>query len=198
MEIKLNVIIGSTRPGRWGPIVAKWVEREARTHGKFQVELVDIAQFNLPIFDEPAHPRLQQYQHSHTKRWAASVASGDAFLFVAPEYNNFINAALVNALQYLSVEWNYKVAGIVSYGGVSGGLRASQELRQLLGNLNVMAIPQCVPVPFFTKLINEDNVFRPTEQIADGLKLILNELEKWALALQRLRNSSNAHIESLR
>ncbi len=97
------------------------MEEIARADGRFEVELVDLADFHLPVFDEPAHPRLQKYEHEHTKRWAKSVESADAFLFVAPEYDYFPNAALVNALQYLSVEWAHKVAGIVSYGGASGG-----------------------------------------------------------------------------
>jgi NAD(P)H-dependent FMN reductase len=187
MALKLNIIIASTRPGRAGPTIAKWVDEQARLNEAFDVALLDLADFKLPLLDEPAHPRLQQYQHEHTKRWAQAIAPADAFLFVVPEYDFFINAALVNALQFLSVEWAYKVAGVVSYGGVSGGLRSTQELRQLLGNLNVMALPQSVPIPFFAKFINEDQVFMPTEQMTDGLKSVLGELSKWGTALQPLR-----------
>ena len=187
MSLKLNVIIGSTRPGRTGPAVAKWAAEAAKTHGGFEVELVDLAEFNLPLLDEPAHPRLQQYQHEHTHRWSASVASADAYLFVAPEYDYFPNAALVNALQALSVEWSHKVAGVLSYGGVSGGLRSAQELRLLIGNLNMMAIPQTVPVTFVSNFINEDKVFVPNEQVTKGLNGALGELAKWAGALKTLR-----------
>lgn len=189
MSLKLNVIIGSTRPGRAGPPVAKWAAEHARNHGKFEVELVDLAEFNLPLLDEPAHPRLQQYQHEHTRRWSASVASADAFLFVAPEYDYFPNAALINALQALSREWAFKAAGIVSYGGISGGLRSAQELRQLIGNLDMMAIPQTVPVPFFGKLIDEKGVFTPTQPVADGLTGALDHLAKWAAALKPARQA---------
>lgn len=187
MADKLKVILGSTRPGRAGPPVAKWAYEQAVSHGGFDVELVDLADFGLPLLDEPKHPRLQQYEHEHTRRWSETIASADAFLFVTPEYDYFTSAALVNALQYLSVEWRYKAAAVVSYGGVSGGLRATQELRQLIGNLNMMALPQTVPVPFFTKFITDDKVFVPDEPVVEGLNLALTELRKWSAALKPLR-----------
>ncbi len=187
MSLKLNVIIGSTRPGRAGPVVAAWVAEQARSHGKFEVELVDLADFHLPLLDEPAHPRQQNYQHEHTKRWSASVASADAYLFVTPEYDYFPNAALINALQALSLEWSMKAAAVVSYGGISGGLRAAQELRQLIANLDMMAIPQTVPLPFFGKFINDEQVFVPTEPMIEGLNGALTQLDKWATALKPAR-----------
>lgn len=189
MTGKLNVIIGSTRPGRAGPAVAEWAYRQAKSHGTFEAELVDLAEFNLPLLDEPKHPRLRQYEHGHTKRWSESVGAADAFLFVTPEYDYFTSAALVNAIQYLSVEWAYKPAAVVSYGGVSGGLRAAQELRQLLGNVNVMAIPQTVPLPFFSKFLSEGKDFSPEPASFEGLKLALDELSKWSGALKPLRAS---------
>jgi NAD(P)H-dependent FMN reductase len=187
MALKLNVIIGSTRPGRNGPTVAKWVEQFAKEHGQFDVELVDLADFALPLLDEPAHPAMRKYEHEHTKRWSESVASADAFLFVAPEYDYFVSAALVNAIQCLFHEWTYKPAAIVSYGGVSGGLRGSQELRQLLGNVNVVAINQPVPVPFYTQFINDEGIFTPNEAVTSGTTTLLGELHKWAVALKPMR-----------
>src|SRR5699024_7105059 len=129
MQPKLHVIISSTRPGRVGPSVARWFHEYACHHGGFEAELVDLADFNLPVYDEPAHPRLGQYEHEHTKRWSASVAAADAYVFVAPEYNYSPTPALVNALDFVYNEWNYKPCGFVSYGGVSGGLRAVQAAR---------------------------------------------------------------------
>lgn len=187
MTLKLNVIIGSTRPGRVGPTVAKWVADAARAHGAFEVELVDLADFKLPLLDEATHPVMQQYQHAHTKRWAASVGSADAFIFVTPEYDYFPPAALVNAIQALAKEWHYKTAGVVSYAGISGGLRASQELRTLLSNVNVHALPQAVPVPMFPQFISEDGVFAPNEAMNSGLTTLLGELKKWAVATKSLR-----------
>ena len=187
MALKLNIIIGSTRPGRVGPVVAQWIKEAAIDHDKFDVELVDLADFALPLLDEAAHPKARQYANEPTKRWSASVASADAFLFVTPEYDYFAPAALVNAVQTLMLEWFYKPAGVVSYGGISGGLRSAQVLRQLLGNVNVHALPQVVPVPNFPQFIGDDRVFRPNEPMKDGLNGLLDELHKWAGALKTLR-----------
>lgn len=187
MSLKLNIVIGSTRPGRAGPVVARWLQGAATKHGKFGVELVDLANFGLPLLDEAAHPMARNYANEPTKRWSASVDSADAFLFVTPEYNYFAPASLVNAVQSLMHEWSYKPAGVVSYGGISGGLRAAQVLRQLLGNVNVHALPQVVPVPMFAQFIGEDGVFRANEPMANGVNGMLDELHKWATALKSLR-----------
>jgi len=195
MSLKLNIITGSTRPGRVGPVIAKWLKNFAAEHGRFDVELVDLADFNLPLLDEAAHPRLQQYEHEHTRRWAKSVASADAFVFVTPEYDYFPPASLVNAVQVLALEWHYKPAGVVSYGGVSGGLRSAQELRQLLANVNVHSLPQTVPVPFFPQFINDEGEFHPNEQVVEGTKGMLDELHKWAKALKTLRQDQDEEQE---
>lgn len=187
MALKLNTIICSTRPTRQGHILAEWFQSYAETHGGFDSTLVDLADFNLPVFNEPKHPRFGEYEHEHTKRWSASVASADAYVFVTPEYDYFAPPALVNALVYLSKEWAYKPAGLVSYGGISGGLRAAQAGKLLLTGLNMMPIQQGVPVPMFTQFIGDDGVFQPSDQIIAGAKLMLDELLKWAAALKPMR-----------
>lgn len=187
MTLKLNIIIASTRPGRVGPKVADWFNGFAREHGKFEAALVDLADFNLPVFDEAKHPLLQQYEHEHTKKWAASVASADAFAFVLPEYDYFPPAALVNAVQFVAREWHYKPAAIVSYGGISGGLRSAQAAKLLFTAVKMMPIPEGVPLPMVVQYIGEDDVLRPTDVIAGGAKLALDELHKWASALKPLR-----------
>ena len=187
MALKLNIIIGSTRPGRVGPIVARWLTQAAREHGRFDVELVDLADFDLPLLNEAAHPRLQQYANEPTKRWSASVAKADAFIFVTPEYDYFPPASLVNAVQVLMKEWSYKPAGVMRYGGISGGLRSAQVLRQLLVNVNIHPLPQTVPVPMVPQFIGEDGVFRPNKEMKDGAGGMLDELHKWAIALKTLR-----------
>jgi NAD(P)H-dependent FMN reductase len=186
LALKLNIIIGSTRPGRIGPVIAQWLKDTAVEHGKFAVELVDLADFHLPLLDEAAHPATRQYANATTKRWSTSVESADAFLFVTPEYDYFAPAALVNAVQVLLQEWLYKPAGVLSYGGVSGGLRSAQVVRQLLSNVNVHALPQVVPVHSFSQFI-DNGVFRPNQQIQDGANGLLDELHKWARALSNLR-----------
>ncbi len=186
MAPRLNIIIGSTRPGRQGPKVAEWFHQFAVGHGGFDIELVDIASFGLPLLDEPRHPRFQDYQNDHTRAWSASVAAADAYVFITPEYNYFAAPALINALDYVYHEWAYKPAGIVSYGGVSGGLRSAQALKPLLTTLKVMPIPEGVSVPFFVRMI-EDEVFKPNEPIEQGAKAMLDELARWAEALKPMR-----------
>jgi NAD(P)H-dependent FMN reductase len=190
MQMKLNVIIGSTRPGRAGPVVGKWFADTAREHGKFDVELVDLADFKLPLLDEAAHPILQKYEHAHTKRWSESVNSADAFVFVTPEYDYFPPASIINAVQVLVREWSYKPVGIVSYAGISGGLRASQELRLLVSSVNAHALPQAVPIPLFAQYIDENGVFQGTEPMVQGSTLMLNELHKWAGPLKTMRDAA--------
>jgi len=187
MALKLKIILGSTRPGRVGPTIGRWLADAASAHGLFEVELVDLAELGLPLLDEPAHPRLQQYQHEHTKRWSRIVGSADAFLFVTPEYDYFPPAALINAVQVLSREWAQKPAGVLSYGGVSGGLRAAQVLRTLLSNVNVHALPNVVPVPMFAQAIR-DGAFHPAEPTAAGATTLLDDLHRWAAALKGLRD----------
>ncbi|MBN9333527.1 NAD(P)H-dependent oxidoreductase [Devosia sp.] len=192
MALSLKIIIGSTRPGRVGPTIAKWVEEVARQDSRFDIELVDLADLKLPLLDEATHPVMQKYEHDHTRRWASIIGSADAYIFVTPEYNYFAPAALVNAIQTLLKEWGYKAAGVVSYGGISGGLRSAQALRQLLGNVNVHALPQVVPVPSFPQFIGEDGVFRGNEAMTTGLTGQLDELYKWASALSTLRTEQEA------
>lgn len=187
--MKLQIIIGSTRPGRIGPKIADWFAKAAEEHGKFEVDLVDIADFNLPVYDEPRHPRLQQYEHEHTKRWSARIEQGDAYVFVTPEYNYIAPSSLINAVGYLVKEWGRKPAAVVSYGGISGGLRAAQTVRQLISSVNVMPIPQGLPIPLVFPMIGEDGIMRPTEQVAAGVAPMLDELAIWADGLKKMRAS---------
>lgn len=188
MALKLQTIICSTRPGRIGPHVAKWFHEFATQNTAFETKLVDLADFNLPILDEPNHPRLQKYQHDHTKRWSKSVAEADAYVFVTPEYDYCPPAALVNALQFLSVEWADKAAGFVSYGGISGGLRAVQMTKQILGALKMMPIAESVPVPIVGQFLTEAKKFAPSDPVIAGTRLMLEELERWATALSTMRH----------
>jgi len=121
--ISVAIVTGSTRPGRNNEAVARWVFELATERSDADFELVDIAEYGLPLLDEPLPPSLGKYTHAHTRRWAAKIASFDAYVFVTPEYNHGIPAALKNAIDYLFLEWNNKAAGFVSYAG-TGGVRA--------------------------------------------------------------------------
>lgn len=188
MSLKLHTIICSTRPGRIGSSVAHWFHHFAVQHGGFDAELVDLAEFDLPVYDEPVHPRMRQYEHEHTKRWSESVAAADAYAFVAPEYNHSPTPALVNALDFVYREWNYKPCGFVSYGGVSGGLRAAQMARLHAATLKMMPIPEGVPVPGAATHIDANSGhFASNELIDDAAQTMLDELARWADALKAMR-----------
>ncbi|HEX4833895.1 MAG TPA: NADPH-dependent FMN reductase [Trebonia sp.] len=183
----VRVIIGSTRPGRVGPAVADWIAARAREHGGFDVEVTDLAELDLPMFNEPSHPRLGQYVHQHTKDWSALVAGSDAFVFVTPEYNYGFNAALKNAIDYLHAEWLNKPAGIVSYGGVAAGTRATQMLKQVLTALRIVPVTDSVNIPFVREFLDDDGRLKPNEVLQASATAMLDELLRWAQALRPLR-----------
>lgn len=186
MALRLHTIIASTRPGRVGPAVAAWFRDAAVADGGFDVHMVDLADFNLPVYDEPNHPRLRKYVHEHTRRWGASVEQADAFVFVAPEYNYGPTPALLNALNYVYNEWNYKPCGFVSYGGVSGGLRAVQMTKQIVTTLKMMPMVEAVTAPMVAQQV-KDGVFTGNDLQRQSAGEMLGELKKWAEALAPLR-----------
>ena len=184
----LQVLIASTRPGRQGASVGAWALDQAKVFGKFHVELVDLADVNLPLLDEPKHPRFAQYEHEHTKRWSAIVDRADAFVFVTPEYDHGPPASLINALQYLSREWAYKPVAFVSYGGVSGGTRAVNGIKIVVASLKMVPVFEAVSIPFFTQFVDtESGAFDPGELQAKAAAAMLSELHRWSGALATLR-----------
>ena len=186
MTRTLATIAVSTRPGRVGIHVAGWMQGVAERHGGFASRLVDLAEVGLPLYDEPKHPRLRDYRHEHTKRWSAIVDAADAFVFVAPEYNHGPSPALVNALAYVLHEWACKPAGFVSYGGVSGGLRAVQSAKLTLINLRVVPLNEGVVIPFVANQV-KDGVFTPNAVQEKAAPEMLDALVRWSDALAVLR-----------
>jgi NAD(P)H-dependent FMN reductase len=171
-----------------GPSVAKWFAEYAKAHQSgFDVNLVDLAEINLPLFNEPNHPVQRNYQFDYTKRWSEIVESGDAFVFVTPEYNYNPPPSFYNALDYLSKEWNYKTCGFVGYGGASGGVRAIQSAKTLVTTLKMMPMTECVMVPMVATMIDDDKNLRPNELIEKSADAMLNELKKWAAAIKPIR-----------
>lgn len=185
--MKLHIVIASTREERIGPRVAEWFMERAKEHGGFELRLVDLKEVNLPLLDEPHHPRLRQYQHAHTKAWSAIVEAADAFVFVLPEYNYGMPPAFLNALDYVYAEWNYKPAGFVSYGGASGGMRSASMARQMLPPVRMMPLPEAVAIPFFRNFMDAEGRFNGDETQAKSAAVMLDELVRWATALAPLR-----------
>jgi NAD(P)H-dependent FMN reductase len=184
---KLGVVIGSVREGRIGLPIAQWFVERARQHTAFDVEVLDLKIVNLPIFAERNHPRLQTYESEPQKAWSATIAAIDAFVFVTPEYNYSIAPALLNAIDYLLHEWAHKPVGFVSYGGISGGLRAVQHAKQTLSAVKLVAVPEAVTIPFVAKLV-EGGTFAATDVHDRSAAMMLDELAKWTSALSSLRS----------
>lgn len=183
----LKIITSTTRPGRKGIAVAHWLTTLAQQTGTFNVELLDLAVLNLPFLDEPNHPRLKQYQHEHTKKWSATIEAGDAFIIVLGEYNFGIPAPIKNAMDYLFKEWMYKPIAFASYGGISGGLRAMQMLKQVVSSLHMLPLTEAVSVPFFTKYINEKGEFVPEDVVTRSAHAMLHDLKRYCDASKILR-----------
>jgi len=184
----LKIITSTVRPGRKGPIIANWILEHTQKQQDFKVELLDLGVINLPLMDEPNHPMLKKYEHEHTKKWSASIEEADAFIFVTAEYDYNYPAPLRNAIEYLVQEWQYKAAGIVSYGGVSAGTRASNSLKADLATMKVVPLPEAVHLPFFSQHINEGKlvVNEITLKAADTM---LRELLRWTKGLKTIKEN---------
>lgn len=188
--MNVAVIIGSTRPGRVGEAVGKWVFEISQRRKDAQFELVDVADFNLPLLDEPVPPSMGQYSKEHTKRWAAKIASFDAYVFVTAEYNHGIPGALKNAVDFLFAEWNNKAAGFVSYGS-AGGARAVEQLRLVLAEVQIATVRNQVMLSLFNDFENFTR-FKPHPRHEDSVNKMLDQLIAWGEALKGLRSTSSA------
>jgi NAD(P)H-dependent FMN reductase len=186
---KLLIIIASTRPNRAGLPVGRWFEQVARRDARFQVEMVDLAELDLPFLNEPGHPRLRQYVHDHTRRWSATVDAADAIVFVTAEYNYGYPAPLKNAIDYLHHEWRHKPLGYVSYGGIAAGTRSVQQLKQVTQSVGLVSAQVLVNLAWVAKLIGEDGELRSDEGMEAAAKGMLDELVALDGALRALRST---------
>lgn len=183
----LKIITSTVRPGRKGPVVANWITALAKQQGSFNVELLELGDINLPMMDEPNHPSLKKYQHEHTKKWSAKIDEADAFIFVTAEYDFNYPAPLRNALEYLNQEWAYKAAGIVSYGGISAGTRATNSLKADLSTFRIVPLQETVNFPFFNQNINDQNEFVANESSHKSADNLLKQLVRWTKGLKTIR-----------
>ena len=190
---RIAIIIGSTRPGRNGESVARWVLEHSAKRDGVEYELVDLAEWNLPHLDEPMPAAMGQYANDHTKAWAAKIAEFDGYLFVTPEYNHSTSGALKNAIDFVGAEWYNKAAGFVSY-GVFGGARAVEHLRLVLSQLQVATVSAFVGLSLQHDFENWS--LKPTAAAEAGLTPLFDQLESWSTALATVRDaSSDADLE---
>ena len=182
---RIMIIIGSVRPGRVGLPVSHWVSDRVAAAGH-EVDLVDLAELNLPFMDEPEHPAKRAYTKPHTIAWSARVEQADAVLLVSPEYNHSYSPALKNALDYLAHEWQAKPVGVVSYGGASGGLRGAAALDAVLSTIGLVRVPVDVAINNpHAQLV--DGSFVPDGKNDATLSKLVDGLARYAEALRPLR-----------
>lgn len=182
---KIAIIIGSTRPGRNGEAVAKWVYEQSKKESNAEFELVDIADYNLPLLDEPYPAMMQQYSNNHTKKWAEKINKFDGYIIVTPEYNHSTSGALKNAIDYLNVEWANKAAGFVSYGS-AGGARAVEHLRQIFAELRVATVREQVMFSLFTDFVDMSE-FKPASLHNSEAEALFQQVISWSNALKTIR-----------
>jgi NAD(P)H-dependent FMN reductase len=184
-ELKIAVILGSTRPGRNGKAVADWVVEKAQGRPGASYELVDLLDYPLPHLDEALPPSMGRYAHEHTLAWAAKIVGYDGFVFVTPEYNRSTSGVLKNAIDYLYAEWNNKAAAFVSYGSL-GGTRAIEHLRGISAELQLADVRQQLSFSLFTDF-EGFATFRPGPQHDTAVTVLFDQVEAWAGALRQLR-----------
>jgi NAD(P)H-dependent FMN reductase len=188
-DLRIGIILGSTRPGRKGEQVAKWVLEQASKRDDATYELVDLADFNLPHLDEVIPASAGQYANDHTKAWAAAIDSYDGFVFVTPEYNHSTSAALKNAIDFIYGEWNNKAAGFVSYGAAASGARAVEHLRLIVAELQIADVRQQVGVSLLTDFEGYTTM-KPIPHHEAPLGVMLDQLVAWSGALQAVRTEA--------
>ncbi len=182
--VKIGIIIGSTRPGRVGDTVAKWVYEQSKKREDAEFELIDIKDYNLPLLDEPMPAAAQQYSQEHTKKWSAKINELDGFIFVTPEYNHATSAALKNALDFLYNEWTDKAAGFVSYGAI-GGARAVESLRTIMAQFRIADVRE--QVLFFLADDFENGELKAKPRHEKSVDTMFSQVISWSTALKTLR-----------
>lgn len=177
-KLNIGIILGSTRQGRLSPQVGEWVKKVADARGDANYEIVDIADFKLPLMGEVDATE-------QATAWNTKLATLDGFVFIVQEYNHSISASLKNALDYAREAWNNKAAGIVSYGSV-GGARAAEHLRGILGELSVADVRVHPALSLFTDFEN-GSVFKPADLHLTNVNGMLDQVLAWSGALKTLR-----------
>jgi NAD(P)H-dependent FMN reductase len=193
--MKLQVIIGTSRPGRITPLLAQWVANEAKELPDTEVELVDLVDYPLPFLNESISPRYNPDRHpdAAVQKWVSKIAEADAYIYVTPEYNHSIGGELKNAIDYLTFEMVHKPATAVAHGTV-GGARAIMHLKEILSESRATIVPLAVSFPGRVgEHIDEEGVL--SEELkanpygpATTIKALLEDLKWYSDALSAARS----------
>lgn len=176
----IGIVIGSTRPGRFGVQPAEWLKKLSSEHPEHTYEIVDIAEANLPLLDEPMPALSGKYQNDHTIAWSKKIAGYDGFVFVTPEYNHTIGSSLTNAIDYLYHEWTNKPVAFVGYGAEAGGARAVEHLRAVAGQLSMFDISPTLIIPNYYHHLDASGAWQPDEHQTERAHKILADIGFWA------------------
>lgn len=191
-SIKIKIIVGSTRQNRFSEHPARWISEEAKKVVGAEVELLDLRDYSLPLFNEPASPAMIKgdYANEIVRQWARKIAEADAYIIVTPEYNHGYSAVLKNALDSVYKEWNNKPVGFVSWGGMAGA-RSVEQLRQVAVELQMAPIRNAVHISSFWALLDENGRLKPgaLDSLKDSAENFLNQLMWWAKALKKAREN---------
>ena len=188
----IQVILGSTRQGRAGEKVARWFMGHAEARSDLSVELVDLREWPLPFFDQQMPPMMGSYTDPAQQRWAEQVARADGYVIVTPEYNHGYPAVLKNALDHLFAEWNGKPVAFVGYGGPGGGLRAVEQLRQVVVELDMVPMRQQVAIANVYGAFDADGHLANPQGHDRQAVAGLDELARWSATLAAAQGAVSA------
>lgn len=193
--LNLIIIVGSTREGRFSEKLLPWLKANLAKRKNLSIEVLDLREYPLPLYNQPHIPSSitdGNYKDTAVNTWAKKIADGDAYIFIAPEYNYGYSAVLKNALDSVFAEWNNKMVGLVSYGGV-GGARSTEQLRQVITALQMASTRVAVHIQSPRNLLetNGDLKEGALDSYSDTLNTMLDQLTWWGDALKEARSSRN-------
>jgi NAD(P)H-dependent FMN reductase len=194
-KMKLQIIVGSTRPGRAADKVLPWISGRAAEHDAFETEVIDLRDWPLPMFAEHpgsiGDPRDPSYSDEIVRRWNKKIAEADAYLFITPEYNHTIPGELKNAIDsvFLSFAFRNKPMTAAGYsGGVGGAIRAIEHLAQVAVEVEAVPLRSVVVLPYVDKAFTADG--EPADPVTElSLQIALEDLAWWARALHDARDA---------
>lgn len=185
--VTIKIILGSTRPGRFGIQPATWLMEQTKQIKNARFELIDLAEVNLPLLDEPNSPAQRNYTKAHTKQWSEVINAADGFLFITPEYNFSTSAALKNAIDFVWQEWNYKPVAFLSYGGQAGGARAVEHLRGIAAQLHMFDLREQLVLSNYWANLDDAGQYQFSDSQAAEAKNMLEKLTFWSKKMQPAR-----------
>lgn len=175
---RLAVIIGSTREGRFAPVIANWFTRQTERHPHTDVDVIDL---------DAVRPYELRYGSEEYESFAKRVDEADAFVVITPEYNHSFPAPLKHAIDLLHAQWQAKPVGFVSYGGISGGLRAVEQLRLIFAELHATTVRETVSFPLAGTLFDDAGDLREPAAATQAADTLLHQLTWWAVTLREAR-----------